>query len=613
MWESRASGGLFQNNHLLAQIVFFAISMVLVLHAVPLRSQEVNQDSLHQLLEQYEQPDSLRLEVLLKLAAVYKNSIRDKSESYLQEALEIAEVQQLPFQKAVIKREFIEQYALGGEIEAGIKVGLESIRIFDSLGRKDQTLITQGDLIPIYASAGYHQKALELSLQSLELVQDDPETPSKGMFYFNVGKSYRDLKAYPEALSYFDQARKLCERVNFRAGIAVTSLNMATCKISLEQFEEAKQLLLGELPYFREIRNENLLTSALESLGDIAAEQANHQLAIAYYEEAMTYFKALGFVARIQDVSMKLFIQYSIIGRKDLAKASEEKYKALRDSLQYEETNKIVGELQTKYETEKKEAAIEALTQQTTIQELTIVRRNQMLIIGLVIALLIAGIAYFLYYQQTMSRQRKQAELEQRFLRSQLNPHFISNALITVQASLYDKDTEAAESYLELFARLMRKILENSREEFIPVEDEIEMVKDYLELNKRRLNDAFDYVIEVDEAIDEEMDNIPPMFIQPFVENAIEHGLKPDERGLITVKLSQAEESIRLEIEDNGTGILESEYKTSKRSLSTTIIKERIDLYNRSLKNKIKLLIENRTDNSGNPDGTRVALHVPVR
>ncbi len=216
---------------------------------------------------------------------------------------------------------------------------------------------------------------------------------------------------------------------------------------------------------------------------------------------------------------------------------------------------------------------------------------------------------YFIYKQRETKKQQSQTELEQRFLRSQLNPHFISNALVAVQSFMLKNDSESASLYLTKFSKLMREILENSRKEFIPVDEEVSMLKNYLDIHKLRLG-SFDYSIDLDENIDPEVDTIPPMFVQPFVENAVEHGISNRSEGKINLTFKKEAEYISIEINDNGKGLIATK-NLDHNSLSSTIIKERMELFNRSLERKIELVIANLKNENGEVNGTKVELKVP--
>ncbi|MEP4597850.1 MAG: histidine kinase, partial [Cyclobacteriaceae bacterium] len=238
-------------------------------------------------------------------------------------------------------------------------------------------------------------------------------------------------------------------------------------------------------------------------------------------------------------------------------------------------------------------------------------QKNQTMLIGVVVFLLLAAVIYFIYREKNLRNQRSQTELEQRFLRSQLNPHFIFNALLAIQNFMLKNDGPKAALYLTKFSKLMREILESSRQEFIPLESEVELITNYLDIHKMRLNDAFNYSIEIDDQIDPETDTIPPMFVQPFVENAIEHGMADKkEGGLIEIKFQKTENHISIEILDNGKGLISTESKNHK-SLASTIIRERMALFNKTLKNKIQLVLDNIQNEDGEIQGTKAELKVP--
>ena len=176
--------------------------------------------------------------------------------------------------------------------------------------------------------------------------------------------------------------------------------------------------------------------------------------------------------------------------------------------------------------------------------------------------------------------------------------------------------SQEANIFLTKIAQLMRNILENSREEYIPLGKEIETVSLYLDLQKLRFENEFQYDIELDEAIDTENISVPPMFTQPCVENSIEHGLLPlKEKGQIGISYYINNGLLRLEISDNGIGRVEAAErateKGTKRSVSTILTEERLGYYRKTLKKKeIGMEIVDLYDNS-KPAGTKVVIMLP--
>jgi len=248
------------------------------------------------------------------------------------------------------------------------------------------------------------------------------------------------------------------------------------------------------------------------------------------------------------------------------------------------------------------------------------IEKERYIIIALGGVILIIILLFIMFYRQWQLKYHQRIlSLEQRLLRSQMNPHFIFNSLMNIQNFMLSNDVKKANNYLTRFARLVRAILENSREEFIPLEEEIDMLRNYLDLQKLRHNNKLDYEISVHEHIMTEDILIPPMLIQPFVENAIEHGiLLKKGKGHVNIEISQNNEYLLVIINDNGVGRKEAMARRKKpqktqRSLSTMITRERIELYNSKAKTKIELKISDiKDENAKTILGTSVKLKIPL-
>ena len=209
--------------------------------------------------------------------------------------------------------------------------------------------------------------------------------------------------------------------------------------------------------------------------------------------------------------------------------------------------------------------------------------------------------------------ERNLLEMEQKALRLQMNPHFIFNAMNTVQALIAKKDEKAARYYLAKFSKLMRKVLENSRSQLITIHDEVEALDNYLQLEKISSEDRFDFEIIVDENIEPDAFGIPPLLLQPFAENAIVHGLREiDHRGKITIEFKWMESYIECSVTDNGRGrkaAQEVRHQKSSYHKSTALVltQERLAAMSSELKVKPFEIIDLE-----NPTGTKVVLRIPV-
>lgn len=215
---------------------------------------------------------------------------------------------------------------------------------------------------------------------------------------------------------------------------------------------------------------------------------------------------------------------------------------------------------------------------------------------------------------QRSKQKQREAEMSQSLLRSQMNPHFVFNAMSVIQSYIYANDPEKSSRFLVNFSRLMRLILENSPKEMIPLELEFEILDKYLNTQKMRFEDRFTYELNFDEELLFSKALIPPMIAQPFVENAIEHGqLHTVEGGLITVSVKKLDNLLEIIVQDNGVGRKKAS-KTKKikghKSMAIDITRERIAILNR--KYKVNGLVE-ITDAMTNERGTKVRILLPLK
>ncbi|MDF1695160.1 MAG: histidine kinase [Saprospiraceae bacterium] len=289
-----------------------------------------------------------------------------------------------------------------------------------------------------------------------------------------------------------------------------------------------------------------------------------------------------------------------------------DKLKTLNDSLLSVEQKEKILTMERKFELVKKDKEIE----EKKVENLELKRNNGFLLSGILGLAVVGLLGYFWHYRKRQKEIAKVNQIEQKMLSLQMNPHFIFNAISSIQNYLFDEgDSKKAIHHLSTFATLMRQMLENSRERFIPLEEEIEFLKNYLNLQKLRFDEKFQYEINIAADIDPTYLSIPPLLTQPFIENAIDHGkIYLVENGLLKINIFKQKGDLVIQIVDNGVGIdnLDEENGQSpllikKKSLSITITNERLHLLSKLMKRKFHLEI--KPNESGN--GTIVNLNVP--
>ena len=287
-----------------------------------------------------------------------------------------------------------------------------------------------------------------------------------------------------------------------------------------------------------------------------------------------------------------------------------EKYKLLYDSIRDSDVRTRIVDLEVAYQTEKKEQQIELLTTENRL-------KNQRLNIGIILlAALVIVIFMILYILQIRKKQANliQADLQQQVLRTQMNPHFIFNVLGSIQNYMLQNNNRAATKFLAQFATLIQATLNNSVAETIPLAQEINMLQNYMELVQIRLGNTFDYKLFYADDLEIDFIQIPPMLIQPFIENAIKHGFKNlTKRGILTLRIIDKTNWIEFIIEDNGPGFQTNHSKTKEhQSMALKIFEKRRNLIQQKYKKKFSFEMQDINDFDPDKSGVRIRIDLPV-
>jgi hypothetical protein len=245
----------------------------------------------------------------------------------------------------------------------------------------------------------------------------------------------------------------------------------------------------------------------------------------------------------------------------------------------------------------------------------------------IVVLLFAAGVwSYIAYRVKRIRRKDKEkaeidnriAELEQKALRAQMNPHFIFNCLNSIQQYVAERDITGANNFITDFSRLIRMTLDLSTRPLINLSDEVEYLSTYLRIERARLENAFEYCINIDESLDLREVCLPPLLLQPYIENSIRHGIryKKGGEGLIQVNIGKKNGGVLVSIEDNGIGReaakkYKSEYHIQYQSKGMSINEDRIKMLNASGEKKIEFSLTDLYNANNEAAGTRVDIYLP--
>ena len=295
----------------------------------------------------------------------------------------------------------------------------------------------------------------------------------------------------------------------------------------------------------------------------------------------------------------------------------QRKYSTLKDSIYQEKNVTALQELEVKHNTEKERQKNALLATQGEVQQLQITRRNSFIIILCLAFVLLAVIAVSLIKRIRSRSKTKEITLERQALRSQMNPHFVFNALSCIQHIVYNNDRLFAVKNIAVFAKLMRTVLNQSAEESISLKEELRTLDLYLQLEALRFEDRFAYKFDFPDDLHVDKLMLPPLILQPFIENSIKHGLlnKEPSGGNLVISFRHTDRTLTCSIKDDGVGRkkaaeLKSVLDPSNKSFSSESIQRRIDLLNQKNKSKITCSIHD-LQHDGKASGTEIVLSFP--
>ena len=526
----------------------------------------------------------------------------------------------------------------------GLNAGMKALTIGEALNNK--LLIAESlDIIGMnYYEERHQTKAFGYYSKALKLNEGIGNISGMAKNFQNLGNLKEDsIKTGISRLEYYLKALELYQELNDSDGIARTLWDIAFIYRDKYDFPTAFEYDFKALRIFQKLEDKKGLGSNLWLTGDlyyytviqvlhgeIESKQLPDSLrnkkvmlrkAVYYLNRAVTIDSAIGSLLDLKSDYADLGDAYSHLGNYKMAFLV--KGQQLRiEGLIFSDNNRIkIAELTARREAEIRQKEME-------IQNLKLEaagKQRWFLIIGLVL-LLLSSLFIFLFYKRRRDAQQKQKEaefnrsvsdVEMKALRAQMNPHFIFNSLQSIQNFLHQKNPDEANIYLLKFSKLMRMVLENSQYAEVPLEEDLQSLGLYMQLESLRLKHPFTYEIKVDESIDQQETKIPPLILQPFVENAIWHGLQyKDKPGEIKIIIRKNNDTLICTVEDNGVGIdrskpLNGSAPLKKFSLGMKLTEERLKILSELKKVKAHFNIIGILNSENNPCGTRIELSLP--
>lgn len=500
----------------------------------------------------------------------------------------------------------------------------------------------------VYANKGENDKAIVFYLKSAKIYEKIKDEHTAASTYINIGRVFMGEADYDKAISYFDQAISILKKTQNLDTLGIAYLNAAIAYMGKLDFDKATQQNNKAFEVFKKTENLYMLSHVYNNFSYLYTEKGNYKKAIEYTLLSLPISEKLGDKLGMSYKLMSIASDYnslkqynnsisyatkSLVLAKELgalreqmnayeqlvdAYSGENNYKKaleyqilqtqLKDSLFTIEKTEKINDIQTKYETEKKdlEIANKALKIDSLEKK---AERDKIFMLAAALVLGLGILALILFYRNRLTQEKYKTELfNQKLLRSQMNPHFIFNTLTSIQSYMFEKDTQKAALYLSSFSKLTRSILEGSRHDFVSLQEDFETNENYLKIQKMRYDGLFEYSISIDDSLDPDHVQIAPMLIQPFLENSVKHGFKDiTYKGHLEVIYKKIGNTLQITVEDNGKGVTDNKEHAHK-SHALGITKERLYILNKRSKKNITFSVEHPADK-----GYKVVFHIPLK
>ncbi len=503
-----------------------------------------------------------------------------------------------------------------------LKYYLKSVKIYEEINDFEKCAKLFNNIGIVYKSQSSNFKALEYFTKA-QLIQDELKDPNVGITLTNIANCYLHEKNFDKALEYYANAKiSLDKNPNPRA-LGEWYNNFGLFFKATNNPAKAIENWNLAIATFSSIEDKFGVADTYIYLGQLYLDQNKLTEALSFANKSLQLAKEINVLEQIV-ISEKLLSDiYSKQGNSDQALLHYKLFSKANDSLVNETNIRKSVEEEMNFEFEKREVLQKKELEKKEILLKEQSKRNKLQIFfAVLLALLLFGIIFLIYnrmqLKKTLTLQKELAEYEQKALHLQMNPHFVFNCLGSISSFIVQNGTDSAVKYLSKFSKLMRLTLEYSKEALIPIDKEIESLQNYLELEQLRFNQKFDFVINKSRAIEDDT-ALPPLLLQPFVENAIIHGLIPKaEKGMITVSFSIDGESLICSIEDNGIGFDKSkEIKETlvsvHKSMALDITKKRLEMMEASTAQKANVEIKEIKSEKGEILGTKVILNLPLQ
>lgn len=438
------------------------------------------------------------------------------------------------------------------------------------------------------------------------------ESKDQGLIF----QSLTGLSNYFISVPHLDSARIICEKIVREAPSTNHKVLASTMNaLGIIAFESGDYSTAGKqfrlaIIEARKLEKSLVLSSAMGNLANVLVKEKKYVEAAKLLHELILLNKTGNRKQALSKNLITLAGLYKEKGLTDSALYYTEQYYLYKDSILNEAHTTTLKELEAKYDSEKKEKDIRVLQLANLQKENSIRKKTLWLGLSGALTILTLTISWSYFHRRSLKEKRAAAEMKQQLLSAQMNPHFLFNALNSIQRLYVDGRIEEGNQFMSDFAHFVREVLDKTGRSRIPLYEEIDFLHTYLSLEKKRLGEKFDYRIKVPEELQHSMIEVPSLISQPLAENALVHGILPrGEKGMIDIEIRQDEAGlVSFTIKDNGVGF----EQTNNKRVNNEHRSRGLELIRSRLGRKGRLQIESLQNKSPFEQGTIATLYIPI-
>ncbi len=555
-------------------------------------------------------------------------------------------------------------YRYLSEFKRALELHQSALELAQKINNKEFEVFSLNMIGVVYRRTDAIKTALDYNQKALEVAEsiDEPSIHIKrniNVALNSIGNLYKLLGQYDLAISQFERALELEGELDNKLGLAINNQNIGDCLEQKGDLEGALVQYQKALALNEEINNTYGKVFSKNGIAQVYLKREKYQEALSLLEQlaepvADTKDKLIWSVVLVNtgwahmelgnltkaenemqrglkmatDNSLSRNVVYAkqFLSQLEAKKGNHQKafeyYKTaeeLDNKIKDERNLRYINDLTLRYESEKRDNEISNLANENELVKLRLRRNQTTILVSALVIGLVATILFIMYRQYQSNYEKKVMTLEQNMLRSQMNPHFLFNSLNSIKLYIINNDKKNAVHYLNKFSKLVRRILEGSSLKETTLAEELETAELYLNIENIRFSEGISYDISIEDGIDPERVKIPSLVLQPFLENAIWHGLsaKEGEKNLWLNITKKDDIHMLISIIDNGVGRAASEKIKENRVLKRKSVgidntKERLANFAKDYQYGFDVEIIDLFDDEGNAKGTKVVLEIPT-